>query len=288
MSILLVASTEPRVGRSLIAAALAYRLGVAGQTATLARLAGDEGAAHDAATFARLEGITAPGTACSAGDVAAITGAVIAEAPPGPAAALAEQLQARVIAVGVPGSAPLDVPAERIAGVILTRVPAADLPAMQNRAGVLAALPEDRVLAAPAIDEIGVALDARDLAGNRNGGSIDRVMIGTIASDAATPYFAQRERICVVTRFDKTDLQLAALQADVKCLVLTGGGEPSPYLLDRVRGDRDAVSVLLSSLGTVEAIRAIEPLFGVSRFDGAEKLARAVAMLDAAAVPLEP
>jgi BioD-like phosphotransacetylase family protein len=107
-------------------------------------------------------------------------------------------------------------------------------------------------------------------------------MIGTIASDAASPYFANREQTCVVTRFDKTDLQLAALNTDLQCLVLTGGGEPSPYLLDRVAGHRPDVAVLLAPGTTVETVRSLEPLFGASAFSGQGKLARAVELLDAA------
>jgi BioD-like phosphotransacetylase family protein len=111
---------------------------------------------------------------------------------------------------------------------------------------------------------------------------IDRVMIGTVASDAAGPYFGNRQRTCIVTRFDKTDIQLAALNTDVECMVLTGGGEPSPYLLDRVAGHRPDVALLLTNGTTVEAVHAIEPLFGLSRFDGEAKLLRAVELLDAA------
>jgi hypothetical protein len=112
-------------------------------------------------------------------------------------------------------------------------------------------------------------------------------MIGTVASDAAAPYFRNRARTCVVTRYDKTDIQLAALQTDMACLVLTGGGEPSPYLLDRVRGSRDDVAVLLAEASTVEAVRIIEPLYAASRFEGQGKLERAIALLDAANFPLD-
>ena len=61
MSVTLIASSEPRVGRSLIAAAIAYRIGRDGTPVTLARLAGDDGAAADAAAFAALDGIVTPG-----------------------------------------------------------------------------------------------------------------------------------------------------------------------------------------------------------------------------------
>jgi BioD-like phosphotransacetylase family protein len=109
-----------------------------------------------------------------------------------------------------------------------------------------------------------------------------------VASDAATPYFGQRVRTCVVTRFDKTDIQLAALQTEVACLLLTCGGEPSPYLLDRVQGSRPDVAVLLTEQTTVDAMRSVEELYARSRFAGVTKLMRAVELLDEAGAPSWP
>ena len=66
-------------------------------------------------------------------------------------------------------------------------------------------------------------------------------------------------------------------------LVLTGGGEPSPYLMDRVVNAGEGPAVLLAPASTVESVRAIEGLYGASSFGGeASKVARAVELLDAA------
>ena len=283
MSVLLVASSEPRAGRSLLAAAIAYRLGRDGRPVTLARLAGDESAALDAAAFAALEGIVTPGAALEAAAAKALAGDLVLEAPAGPVAKLAEALGAKVIAVAEPGAAALDAAP---AATVLVRVRAADVAAAAAQDGVLAVLAEDPALAAPSVRDIAAALHARQLAGDLLG-SVDGLMIGTVASDAATPYFRNRARTCIVTRYDKTDIQLAALQTDMACLLLTGGGEPSPYLLDRVRSSHDDIAVLLAEASTVEAVRAIEPLYATSRFEGQGKLERAIALLDAASFPLD-
>jgi BioD-like phosphotransacetylase family protein len=285
MGTLIVASSEARVGRSLIAAATASRLARAGRAVALARLTGDESAASDAATFATLDNILAPAAPVAAADLAPLTpahGTLVVEAPPGPVDELVARLDARVLVVGAPGSPPLTVAEAALAGTVVTRVPAPDVPLVAARSGVTLVLPEDRVLAAPSVEDIAAALDARWLVRPDVPASVARVMLGTIASDAATPYFAARERTCVVTRFDKTDVQLAALQTDVAALVLTGGRDPSPYLLDRVENGRQEVAVLLAGGSTPEAMRSIEPLYGRSRFDGAGKLERAVALLDEA------
>jgi BioD-like phosphotransacetylase family protein len=199
---------------------------------------------------------------------------------------LALQLGARVIAVGGPQSPVSDVPGDALLGRIITRVPAAEVATVGSRAGVLAVLPEDRVLAVPSVADIALALDARWLHETDEPAAFDRIMIGTVASDAGSPYFANRERTCVITRFDKTDIQLAALLTDLRCMVITGGGVPSPYLIDRVSGRREEVALLATDRSTVETMETIEPLYGQSRFAGEGKLARVVAMLDAAAVKL--
>ena len=287
MSVLIVASLEPRSGRSVVAAAIAYRMARAGKPVTLARLAGDGSAAADAATFARLESIVTPGRALSVDEVKALPGDVVLEAPSGSAESVVRALDARVVVVGDAPRPAGDVPATAFAGSIVTRVAAAHVAAVATAAGVLAVLPEDRVLAAPSIDDIAAAVEGRWLAGERGHATVDRVMVGTIASDAASPYFGSRERTCIVTRHDKTDVQLAALQGDVECLVITGGGEPSPYLVDRVRGSQDEIAVLVAPHSTLDAMRAIEALYGLSRFDGQGKLERAVALLDEANAPVE-
>ncbi len=285
MAVLLVASERGGVGRSLIAAAVAARAARAGSAVTLARLAADDGAAADARAFALIEGLMAPAAPISVDDAKALTGDVVLEAPAGSVAAIVSALSARVLVVAGADSASVDAPAAAVVGTIVTNVPAGAGTDIEKRTGVLAVLAEDRVLAAPSAGDIAAALSARWLAGEGDVHAVERVMIGTVASDAAEPYFGQRARTCVVTRFDKTDIQLAALQTDLSCLVLTGGGEPSPYLIDRVVNAGEGPAVLLAAASTVESVRAIEGLYGASRFAGeATKLARAVEMLDAAGV----
>ncbi|MDE3094542.1 MAG: hypothetical protein KGK07_00895 [Chloroflexota bacterium] len=286
MAVLLVASSEPRAGRSLIAAALAYRLTRDGAQVTLARLAGDESAVPDAATFAALDGLSAPESPLTPEAVRSLAGDVVLEAPPGPVRELASSLEARVVAVGGAAAPDIDAQKDGLIGAILTRVPTAAVAKVRARAGVLAVLPEDRVLAAPSLDDLAAALGGRWLHRSAEPRSIGRVMIGTVASDAGSPYFGNRERVCVITRFDKTDVQLAALLTDLRCLVITGGGEPSPYLLDRVCSHPDEVSLLSVPGSTVETMAKVEPLYGRSRFDGDGKLRRAVEMLDEAGVSL--
>ena len=271
MPIILVTSSEAKAGRSVVAAATAYRAARAGKTVTLARLDGDDAAARDASTFASLEYLASGGAPVMADDVTALSAVadvVVLEAPPGEPPTLPGDVTTISVA-RFPGT-----------GGVVTAVPAGDVPTTRQRSGVLAVLPEDRVLAAPSTDDIAAALKGKWLVEAETRGSIDRVMIGTVASDAASPYFGNRERKCVITRYDKTDIQLAALLTDLELLVLTGGGQPSPYLIDRVENARERIGVLLVETDTVDAMHGIESLYGMAPFDGMGKLMRAVELLD--------
>jgi BioD-like phosphotransacetylase family protein len=291
MSILAVVSRASGAGRSTVAAALAYRFARDGRRVSLARLAGDDSAEHDAEAFAALDPPLGGGKPITAADLDALNamGDVIVEARPGAASDLTGAGGVRFIVVeNDHDSDPPDLPADATLGTIIIGVPAEAVSSLGARSGVLAVLPEDRTLAAPSVRDIAAALKSRWLVEGHSGGAIARIMIGTVASDAASPYFAARERKCVVTRYDKTDIQLAALGTDLELLLLTGGGQPSPYLLDRVAGERNGVSVLVAEEDTVDAMRVIEGLYGRSRFEGQAKLERAVALLDEAGVNIAP
>ena len=98
-------------------------------------------------------------------------------------------------------------------------------------------------------------------------------MIASVASDPGAPYFLMHERKAVLTRFDKTDLQLAALSTPlISCLLLTGGQRPGPYLFDRAQSL--GVPVLLTARNTVDAMAALGDAYGGARFGGARKLER--------------
>jgi len=302
MAALIFASLDPHEGRTTVAAALGGLIASSGGAATLLRVRAESGAdpaaEDDAATFARVPGCSAPSGAVSAQDAVAqarADGTVIVEALPGLDAGLAGRLPARAVIV----SARFD--GERLAalagaantlgdaflGVILTRVPERSLDAargaLEGRGlACIAALPEDRLLAGPAVRELAETLHASRLhEGADEDEGLEFVMLGPISADPGQPYFLQHGAKAVVQRFDKMDLHLAALATEPDCLVLTGGQQPSPYFLDRVRGGGGAVTVLLSPEDTVRTVELLDDLYGRTRFSGRRKLDRAIELMRA-------
>jgi BioD-like phosphotransacetylase family protein len=270
---ILVAAREVGAGASTVAAGLAHRLAYAGHAVRLGRLAGDERAAGDARAFARLEFATAAEQPLAADALPATDEVLVLEARlEADAAALAASTGARLVWVAGPGGAGEAAPAS--ASLVLAN--------HARRVGPLAIL-EDRALAAPSVGQLIEASGARVVARGAVGDAApcEHIVIGAISHDSNVPYFERFPRKAVVTRAERVDIVLAALRTDTTCVILSGGQEPSPYLLDRVAASR-ATTLLVAPEGTVETVRAIEHCFGREAFAGAEKAERAGALLAAA------
>jgi len=303
MSAIIVTSAQPGDGKSTVAVALALHLLQSGRKVHLLRLQGSDApsADRDAALLAAVPGVRSPGRALSLADAQAAvkeagTDAVaVVEAEPAEAKEAASVLEASAVVVG--RAQPPDVAAVMggalpKAAVSVTAVAAKEVSkvraALEGRGlQPLALLPEDRVLAAPRLSELALALEASFLCdGADQDEIIERVMIGSVSHDPGAPYFSTHERKAALTRFEKTDIQLAALGTPLVCLLLTGGQKPSPYLFDRAQSI--GVPVLLTARTTVEAMEAVGEAYAVARFGGEQKRERlrelAVDDVDAAAL----
>jgi len=311
MPVLLVAGSQPRqlgsaapagAGKTAFVAAITQRLAYDGRRVLALRLggSGDPHAAADAAFFATLPGARgrggAPVPADSApaevrrlaGDGIAVVEAGASDDPIGLAAAL--DATTLLVYRGLPDDdAILHLQEQALAlearflGVALAAVPeraVASVRSLMDDAALplIAAVPEDRVLYAPTIGEIAEQLDAELLLGDEAEGEvIENLMIGPVSSDPGQPYYAREGNKAIITRSDKTDLQLAALQTDTACLILTGGLSPSPYTLDRASNEE--IAVMLTRAPTRDAVSRLEDIFLRSRFGSERKLERMAELL---------
>ena len=261
MTLILVAGSAPSAGASTVAVGLAHRLAYAGRAVSIERLAGDARASEDAAAFAALEFATTSGAPLEAPPADAAGSITIIEAPVGTdAAALAARLGARLVVVGPTG----------------TVAPTGATLIVNHADGTgLRALGEDRLLAAPTVRQLIAASGAQVLTRSRDGEAAvcEHLVIGAISHDSADTYFNRFPRRAVIARAEKVDLALAAMQTRSECLILTGGHEPSPYVLDRAASTRET-TLLLAPGGTVETMRDLEGTFGTAPFSGEAKVER--------------
>lgn len=303
MKNLVVTSAVSSAGKTAVSAGLGWLLAEAGRPVRLLRLHAEESqdprAEDDADTLAAVPGCSSPGRALAVTEAVAQAeganaegGLAIVEAPDADPDTV-RRLSARAVLCVADAWETQPTEHRRLAdtlgdtllGVVATAVPRLRLSEVASalaKAGLpcLAVLPEDRLLAAPTHREMASALDASYLVtGGRQGEAVEYLMIGPIGADPGMPHFSQHERKAVITRSEKTDLLLAALNTDLDCLILTGGRPPSPYVLDWIQNSDQGVSVLVTSHDTVGAVRLLDDLYGRTRFSGQRKLERMAQLL---------
>jgi BioD-like phosphotransacetylase family protein len=301
MNTLLVVSPQPGAGKTGVLAALALQLAYEGRRVLALRLGADDDAAAVADAeflamlpFARGRGgrpVSAEQAVQVADDGERPLDLLLLEAPGGDGSVLSALPDARVLAVvrGDPRTQGESLAGAaqqiggRFAGVVATALPARQVDAAraareQFGLAALAVLAEDQTLYAPTIADLLEALDAELILGDPPPDQIvEHMLIGPLTPDPSDPYFKRRRNKAVITRSDKTDLQLSALHAQTNLLILTGGYPPSPYTIDRAAGEE--VPILLTRADTRQAIGLLSDVFGVSRFSGERKLERMAELL---------
>jgi BioD-like phosphotransacetylase family protein len=158
----------------------------------------------------------------------------------------------------------------KLYGVILNQIPSARMlkaknivkPAIEkNGIKVIGIIPEDRTINALTINEIYGATGGKILAG-KDGmeKTVSTVLIGAMTPESAVRYFRKAKNELVITGGDRTDIILAALEAGVSALVLTGNLHPSVKIFPRA--DELKVPIILVPFDTYTTLQLIQRIVG--------------------------
>lgn len=90
--------------------------------------------------------------------------------------------------------------------------------------------------------------------------SIGSLMVGAMGVEPTPVYFGQRAEKAVITRGDRSDIQLGALETSIKCLVLTGGIRPIPMVVQRA--EEKGVPIIVVGNDTPATLSELESCFG--------------------------
>ena len=285
MSALQIVSSQPFAGRTTVTVAVARGLAAGGAKVRLARHGKGEAADDDALTFTTFLFASAAEKPVTRMPAAARGETLIVEIDGGEAPDA--KLPALIAVRHEPADADKALAAalgDRLVGSIATCVnPSAieDVARAMTNGGLrpLALLPEDRVLAAPCVAELGATLGARILyAGENEHEVVEDVLIGPVYADPARPHFRRFASKAILAPFNKTDLHLAAIETSAACLIVTGGHEPSPYVIDRAQGE--ATTILLSEQDTPGTVASLADAWSHTRFRGDRKAEAAYAHLE--------
>lgn len=173
-------------------------------------------------------------------------------------------------------------------GVIINAVPqrrmdsakANIVPAIE-RSGikVLGVLPEDRLLLTVSVSELVEHLGGNILnSPERSGELVESIMVGAMSPDPAISYLSLKPRKVVVTRGDRPDIQLAALETLTKCLVLTNNISPLPNILTRAKALKTPIAVVKDD--TLRTMEALERVWDRAKFSHEQKVDKLVQLLE--------
>ncbi len=147
------------------------------------------------------------------------------------------------------------------------------------RIPVLGMIPEDRLLKSISIRELATSLHGEVLSGEEAlDNLVEGVIVGAMGPEHAISFFRKRKGECVVTGGDRSDIQLAALEANLPCLILSGHLYPSPIILGKA--DEMGVPVILVNDDTLTAAEKTDMVIKTARTRGPKKLDRLSELLD--------
>ena len=144
----------------------------------------------------------------------------------------------------------------------INRIKIEVVPALSNLdIDVYGVMPRSPLLRSVTVEELVRRLNARVICcSEKLELLVETLSIGAMGVNSAMEFFRKRRNMAVVTGVDRTDLQLAALEASTQCLILTGVGDPLPQLVNRA--EELEVPLLRVDMDTLSTVEVIENAFG--------------------------
>jgi BioD-like phosphotransacetylase family protein len=171
---------------------------------------------------------------------------------------------------------------EGLLGVVLNKVPKSQLKGVTDElmeglkaAGimVLGVLPEDRALLSLTVGELADSVGGKILNNaERSVELVENLMVGAMSVDSGLDYFGRKTNKAVVVRDDRPDMQMAALETPVKCLVVSGEAAPIDYV--RYKAEDKGVPIVTTKSDTSAIVESIEEALGKARLNQEKKLTK--------------
>ncbi len=92
---------------------------------------------------------------------------------------------------------------------------------------------------------------------------VEEVVVGAMNPEHALSVFRRKRNFCVVTGGDRSDIQLAAMEAGAGCIVLSGNLHPSPIVVSRAKEKK--VPMILVGSDTFTTAENVELLIRTAR-----------------------
>jgi len=176
---------------------------------------------------------------------------------------------------------------DRLVGIVLDHVPESKLSKVQAEyteffkskgINVLGVLPESRALLGVSVAEIAAAVGGEIISSKEKANDlVENFMLGAMTPDMVREYYNSRKNKAVVTRTERPDMQLAAIDTSTKCLIVS---RTRPHATVMVKAEDKKVPVMLVDRDIPDIISGIEKAIAGARFRNVGKLQAMSAMLD--------
>jgi len=103
---------------------------------------------------------------------------------------------------------------------------------------------------------------------------VETFMVGAMGQEQALKFFRRKANKAVITGGDRADVQLAALETQTRCLILTGNFQPSSVVLGRA--EELGVPMVLVNYDTLTAVEKAGEIIGHVRFHEVKKIDKIV------------
>lgn len=144
---------------------------------------------------------------------------------------------------------------------------------------VLGRLPADRLLNSINVGDLAALLNGKILAGESNlDVLVEDIAVGAMDQEHSISIFRKRRNLCVVVGGDRSDIQLAAMEAKARCLILTGNLYPSSLILGRA--EELGIPVILVSEDTLTTAERADMIIKSARTHEEKKLLRLRELID--------
>ena len=291
MGALIIVAAEEKAGKTALCAGLAINFINDGRKVDYLKLhaTGTDGPDSDLAFMTQIPGVS---NAAKSKDVVLAEGSLGVSADDKLSRAAykaAKEMKARVIAVEV-YSAGCPRFAEvykgfgaHLLGVIINKAPQSQLKRIKEEAGerckaagikLLGVIPENRVLLAITVGELAESLGGKILNNaEKSAELVENYMVGAMVVDSGLDYFGRKTKKAAIVRHDRPDMQLAALETQTTCVVLSGGDDAAKPIHNvlykaRVRG----IPLIAASAAVPEIVSKIEETLLSTRLGQSKKL----------------
>ncbi len=174
---------------------------------------------------------------------------------------------------------------ENLLGLVLNKVPKSQLERVKSKisaetgTAVLGVLPEDRALSTITVGELADCIQGKILNNaEKSAELVENFMLGAMVVDSGLTYFSRKINKAAIIRSDRPDMQLAALETQTRCLVLSGSTK-SPIVSVLQKAEDKGVPIIVSESDTSTIITRIEDALNKTRFNHEKKLSRFTEMV---------